>query len=367
MTRPITLFTGQWADLPFEEVCRLAVGVGLRRARDRLLGRPPRPVAGRPRTTATSQAQARHAREARAEGLGDLQPPQGPGRLRRPDRRSATRRSCPRSVWGDGDPEGVRQRAAEEMKMTARAAREARRRRPSSASPARRSGSTSRCSRRCPQAMIDAGYQDFADRWNPILDVFDEVRRAVRPRGAPVARSPTTTGPPCATLEAIGHREAFGLNWDPSHFVWQDLDPVGVPLGLQGPDLPRRLQGREAAGRQRPQRPARLAPGLGRPAPRLGLRLHRPRRRALGGSASGCSTRSATTARSRSSGRTPGMDRLRRRRRRPGVRAPAGLRRAEPRPSTRRSLQRRSFPFSTIAIHPPARARIGPREVGELQ
>ena len=28
------------------------------------------------------------------------------------------------------------------------------------------------------------------------------------------------------TLEAIGHRPAFGLNWDPSHFVWQDLDPV---------------------------------------------------------------------------------------------------------------------------------------------
>ena len=24
MTRPITLFTGQWADLPFEEMCRLA-------------------------------------------------------------------------------------------------------------------------------------------------------------------------------------------------------------------------------------------------------------------------------------------------------------------------------------------------------
>ena len=28
-------------------------------------------------------------------------------------------------------------------------------------------------------------------------------------------------------LEAVGHRPAFGLNWDPSHFVWQDLDPVG--------------------------------------------------------------------------------------------------------------------------------------------
>ena len=28
MARPITLFTGQWADLPFEEVCRLASGWG---------------------------------------------------------------------------------------------------------------------------------------------------------------------------------------------------------------------------------------------------------------------------------------------------------------------------------------------------
>ena len=28
-------------------------------------------------------------------------------------------------------------------------------------------------------------------------------------------------------LEAVGNRPAFGLNFDPSHFVWQDLDPVG--------------------------------------------------------------------------------------------------------------------------------------------
>ena len=43
------------------------------------------------------------------------------------------------------------------------------------------------------QEMVDAGYQDFADRWHPILDVFDEqgVRFAheVHP-----SRSPTTTG-----------------------------------------------------------------------------------------------------------------------------------------------------------------------------
>ena len=35
---------------------------------------------------------------------------------------SGTRRSCPPYVWGDGDPAGVNERAAEEMKNTARAA-----------------------------------------------------------------------------------------------------------------------------------------------------------------------------------------------------------------------------------------------------
>ena len=28
MPRPVTLLTGQWADLPFEEVCRLAAEWG---------------------------------------------------------------------------------------------------------------------------------------------------------------------------------------------------------------------------------------------------------------------------------------------------------------------------------------------------
>jgi sugar phosphate isomerase/epimerase len=74
--------------------------------------------------------------------------------------------------------------------------------------------------------MIDAGYQDFADRWNPILDVFDSVgvRFAHEVHPSEIAYDYWTT---VRALEAIGHREAFGLNWDPSHFVWQDLDPVG--------------------------------------------------------------------------------------------------------------------------------------------
>jgi sugar phosphate isomerase/epimerase len=82
------------------------------------------------------------------------------------------------------------------------------------------------------QEMIDAGYQDFADRWNPILDVYDEVgvRFAHEVHPSEIAYDYWTT---VRTLEAIGHREAFGLNWDPSHMVWQDLDPVSFIWDFQ--------------------------------------------------------------------------------------------------------------------------------------
>jgi sugar phosphate isomerase/epimerase len=73
--------------------------------------------------------------------------------------------------------------------------------------------------------VIDEGYQDFADRWNPILDVFEEcgVRFAHEVHPSEIAYDYWTTR---RTLEAIGYRESFGLNWDPSHFMWQEIDPV---------------------------------------------------------------------------------------------------------------------------------------------
>ena len=128
-------------------------------------------------------------------------------------------------MWGDGDPEGVRRRAAEEMKATARAAR-----RLGVDTVVGFTGSkiwkTVAMFPPVPQSMVDDGYQDFADRWNPVLDVFDEVgvRFAHEVHPSEIAYDYWTT---VRAMEAIGHRPAFGLNWDPSHFVWQDLDPVG--------------------------------------------------------------------------------------------------------------------------------------------
>ena len=64
--------------------------LGLRRARDRLLGRPSRRLAGRGGRRLHRRPQGDPG-PVRAAGLRHLQPSQGPGRLRRPDRRAAPR------------------------------------------------------------------------------------------------------------------------------------------------------------------------------------------------------------------------------------------------------------------------------------
>jgi sugar phosphate isomerase/epimerase len=130
----------------------------------------------------------------------------------------------PGRIWGDGDPEGVRQRAAEDVKNAARLAQ-----RLGAKTVTGFSGSKIwkyvAMFPPVPDEVIDEGYQDFADRWNPILDVFDEcgVRFALEVHPSEIAYDYWTTK---KTLDAIGHREAFGLNWDPSHMMWQEIDPV---------------------------------------------------------------------------------------------------------------------------------------------
>ena len=74
-------------------------------------------------------------------------------------------------------------------------------------------------------AMIEQGYAEFARRWNPILDEFGKhgVRFALEVHPSEIAYDFWTTQ---RTLEAIGRRPGFGINYDPSHMVWQGLDPA---------------------------------------------------------------------------------------------------------------------------------------------
>ncbi|WP_440104338.1 sugar phosphate isomerase/epimerase family protein [Glutamicibacter mishrai] len=222
MTHNFTLFTGQWADLPLEEVARLASEWGYDGLEIAVSGEH-------------LDAWRWDDDEYISERLGILEKYglkvwaisnhlKGQAVCDNPiDFRHQA--IVGDRVWGDGDAEGVRQRAAEEMKNTARLAQ-----RLGVDTVVGFTGSSIwqyvAMFPPVPAEVIDAGYKDFADRWNPILDVFDEcgVRFAHEVHPSEIAYDYWST---VKTLEAIGHREAFGLNWDPSHMVWQGIDTVG--------------------------------------------------------------------------------------------------------------------------------------------
>jgi sugar phosphate isomerase/epimerase len=130
----------------------------------------------------------------------------------------------PDRIWGDGDAEGVRSRAAEEMKNTARAAAKLGVRVVNGFTGSSIWHLLYSFPPNTP-GMIEAGYQDFADRFNPILDVFDEVgvRFGLEVHPTEIAFDISSAE---RAIEAIGGREAFGFNYDPSHFGYQGVDYV---------------------------------------------------------------------------------------------------------------------------------------------
>jgi len=136
-------------------------------------------------------------------------------------------------IWGDGDPEGVRQRAAEEMKATAKAARVFFDARPGGA-PERvvvngfTGSSIWHLLYSFPPTVpgqIDAGFKDFADRWEPIMDAFDavDVDFALEVHPTEIAFDIASAA---RAIEAVGGHKRFGFNYDPSHLGYQGVDYV---------------------------------------------------------------------------------------------------------------------------------------------
>ena len=219
MARPVTLFTGQWADLPLEELAAKAArwgfdGLELACSGDHFDVR--RALAEPDYAQSRRQILEKHGLQCYAisnhlvgQAVCDPIDARHKGIL-------------PAYVWGDGDREGVRRRAAQEMADTARAA-------------ARfgvqivtgfTGSSVWHMLYSFPPndfATIEQGYGDFATRWNPIMDVFDQegVRFALEVHPTEIAYDFVTTR---KALDAIGNRPAFGINFDPSHFAHQFLD-----------------------------------------------------------------------------------------------------------------------------------------------
>ena len=129
--------------------------------------------------------------------------------------------------------------------------------------------------------MIDDGFELLAERLNPILDVFGEcgVKFALEVHPTEIAFDLYSAE---RALDALDHREEFGFNFDPSHLIWQGVDPVEFIRAFPDriyhvhmKDAIVTLNGRSGILAQPPE--------LRRSAPRLGLPLAGPRRRELRG------------------------------------------------------------------------------------
>jgi sugar phosphate isomerase/epimerase len=221
MARPVTLFTGQWADLPLEELAAKAAAWGYDGLElacqgdhfevDRALAEPD--YSRQKRALLERHGLGCWAIGAHLVGQAVCDPIDG--------RHEAI---LPPEVWGDGDPEGVRRRAAARMGDTARAA--------AAFGVTQVNGFTGSSVWHLLYSwppndfeQVDRGYSDFAERWRPIIDVFDHegVRFGLEVHPTEIAYDFVTTR---RALEAIDHREGFGINLDPSHFAHQFLDPA---------------------------------------------------------------------------------------------------------------------------------------------
>lgn len=221
MGRPVTLFTGQWADLPLEELAKKVSDWGFDGLElacwgdhfeiDRALSED-------------GYIQSRwdilkkydlncYAISSHLVGQCVCDPI------------DARHKSIlPEYIWKDGDPEGVRQRAAEDMKNAARAAK--------LMGVDVVNGFTGSSVWHMlyffpptSQEDINKGYVDFAERWTPIFDVFQEegIRFALEVHPTEIAYDIVTMQ---RALEAVNNHPAFGINFDPSHLVHQFIDPV---------------------------------------------------------------------------------------------------------------------------------------------
>lgn len=221
MPRPVTLFTGQWADLPLETLAQKVSEWGF----DGL----ELACWGDHFEVDKALESDRYVRERR-----DLLEKYGlncwaisnhlVGQCVCDPIDNRHKAILPPRLWGDGDPEGVRQRAAEEIKNTARAAKLF------GVDVVNGFTGSSVWAKLyffppTSQADIDAGYQDFADRWIPILDVFQEngIKFALEVHPTEIAYDIITFQ---RAIDAVNGHPAFGANFDPSHLIHQFVDPA---------------------------------------------------------------------------------------------------------------------------------------------
>jgi sugar phosphate isomerase/epimerase len=225
VSRPVTLFTGQWADLPLTELAEKAAAWGYDGLELACWGDHfdvSRAAEDPDYCVAKRELLASHGLDVWAisnhlvgQAVCDVID----------DRHEAI---LPAHVWGDARPAGVRERAAQEMMLTAHAA--------ANLGVPVVNGFTGSSIWHLfysfppvSEERIAEGFSDFAARWHPILDAFDDagVRFALEVHPTEIAFDIVTAE---RAIEALDGRETFGFNFDPSHLAYQGVDCVDFVL-----------------------------------------------------------------------------------------------------------------------------------------
>jgi sugar phosphate isomerase/epimerase len=228
MARTVTLFTGQWADLPLETLCKKAKQFGYEGLELACWGdhfeveKADKAYVKKKWELLKDHGLTCHAISAHLVGQAVCD---------RIDERHKT--ILPPEVWGDGDPEGVRKRAAKRMIDTAKAARLLRDAAPDKiAFPAVVNGFTGSSVWHSiyafpptSQDYWQKGFDDFAKRFGPILDAFDKanVNFALEVHPTEIAFDIVSAQ---RALNAVKNHKRFGFNYDPSHLGYQGVDYV---------------------------------------------------------------------------------------------------------------------------------------------
>ena len=221
MARPVTLFTAQWADLPLAQMAELAKDMGYDGLELACWGDH-----FNVQDALKSESYVRDKRALlekhglKCFAIGNHLVGQAVCDLI--DERHKP--VLPPHVWGDGDPEGVRQRAAKEMQDTARAAKKF-----GVKTVTGFTGSSIWHAQYAfpptSQAYWDKGFADFGTRWKPIFDVFEaeDVNFGLEIHPTEIAFDIASMQ---RALQAVGNHKRFGVNFDPSHLGYQGVDYV---------------------------------------------------------------------------------------------------------------------------------------------
>ena len=233
MSRPVTLFTGQWADLPLAELAPLAYEMGYDGLELACWGDHfdvDAALSSKSYVKDKWELLADHGLTCYAvsnhlvgQAVCDLI-----------DERHKAILSP--EVWGDGEPEGVRKRAAKQMIATGKAARAFFNAKPDRNGkdefPAVVNGFTGSSIWHSlyafpptSQEYYEKGFKDFAKRWLPILDAYDklDVNFALEVHPTEIAFDIASAQ---RALAAVGNHKRFGFNYDPSHLGYQGVDYV---------------------------------------------------------------------------------------------------------------------------------------------